>query len=182
MENSKVLSMKKCKECGKMFMPKSAQQQYCEDMHYRPCPVCGDLVYAKYLSDPARRCKKCIGYRKPAAKNQGNASAIIKKSINASEAARTEKNVEVTSKAEVAVDSKDFTREEMLKGPVVAIYKGLNCLAFVPDHKYIVRLKRCSDGYRVEGIQDLTNQEVVDYSLTLPTMSAVKEYFKRASI
>ena len=50
--------MKKCKECGKLFVPKSARTQYCDDLHYRPCPVCGKLVEAKYLSDPARCCSK----------------------------------------------------------------------------------------------------------------------------
>ena len=50
------LEMKKCKECGKMFMPTSNKQKYCSEDHYRPCPVCGKLVFAKYLSDPARCC------------------------------------------------------------------------------------------------------------------------------
>ena len=50
------LKMKKCKECGKMFMPTSNKQQYCTEVHYRPCPVCGKPVLAKYLSDPARCC------------------------------------------------------------------------------------------------------------------------------
>ena len=50
--------MKKCKECGKLFMPKG-REQYCSDVHYRPCPVCGKPVIAKYLSDPARRCDDC---------------------------------------------------------------------------------------------------------------------------
>ena len=50
------LEMKKCKECGKMFMPTSNKQKYCSADHYRPCPVCGKPVFAKYLSDPARCC------------------------------------------------------------------------------------------------------------------------------
>lgn len=48
--------MRKCKECGKLFIPKNARVQYCSDLHYRPCPVCGKPVEAKYLSDPARVC------------------------------------------------------------------------------------------------------------------------------
>ena len=50
------MEMKKCKECGSLFMPTSNKQKYCSAKHYRPCPVCGKAVYAKYLSDPARCC------------------------------------------------------------------------------------------------------------------------------
>ena len=52
----KNLEMKKCKECGKLFQPISNKQKYCSEDHYRPCPVCGKLIFAKYLSDPARCC------------------------------------------------------------------------------------------------------------------------------
>lgn len=50
------MDMKKCKECGKLFVPKSKNSVYCDAIHYRPCPVCGKLVEAKYLSDPPRTC------------------------------------------------------------------------------------------------------------------------------
>lgn len=59
-----ALEMKKCKECGKLFVPKSKLSQYCDDLHYRPCPVCGKLVEAKYLSDPARCCSKECSQKK----------------------------------------------------------------------------------------------------------------------
>lgn len=52
------MEMKKCKECGKLFMPKSTRSQYCDDLHYRPCPACGKPVEAKYLSDPPRCCSR----------------------------------------------------------------------------------------------------------------------------
>lgn len=52
--------MRACKECGKMFMPKG-REKYCPDIHYRPCPVCGEPVVAKYLSDPPCKCKNCRG-------------------------------------------------------------------------------------------------------------------------
>ena len=54
------MELRKCKECGKMFEPKG-REQYCSDVHYRPCPMCGKPVIAKYLSDPARRCDRCKG-------------------------------------------------------------------------------------------------------------------------
>jgi len=52
--------LRKCKECGKLFQPKG-REQYCPEIHYRPCPSCGEPVIAKYLSDPPRRCDKCKG-------------------------------------------------------------------------------------------------------------------------
>jgi len=55
------MSINICKECGKQFEAKSARIMYCPGPHYRPCPICGEPVLAKYLSDPPRRCDKCRG-------------------------------------------------------------------------------------------------------------------------
>lgn len=48
--------IKHCKECGDLFVSPSGKEKYCKKIHYRPCPVCGKLIEAKYLSDPARCC------------------------------------------------------------------------------------------------------------------------------
>ena len=73
-----ALEMKKCKECGKLFTPKSKLSQYCDDLHYRPCPVCGKLVEAKYLSDPARCCsKECSQKKKEADKQKAKQTASM---------------------------------------------------------------------------------------------------------
>lgn len=61
-----ALEMKKCKECGKLFVPKTKLSQYCNDLHYRPCPVCGKPVEAKYLSDPPRCCSRECSKQKQA--------------------------------------------------------------------------------------------------------------------
>lgn len=50
--------LRACKECGKMFMPKG-REKYCPEVHYRPCPICGTPVVAKYLSDPPGKCENC---------------------------------------------------------------------------------------------------------------------------
>lgn len=47
---------KKCKECGKEFIPNSGKQNYCKDIHYRPCPICGKPVEVKHFSDKPRTC------------------------------------------------------------------------------------------------------------------------------
>ena len=53
-----MYKIKKCKECGKEFRPKSARQMYCSDQHYRACPVCGKPVPVKVTAmiDPPRCC------------------------------------------------------------------------------------------------------------------------------
>ena len=53
-----------CKECGKPFEPDNPHQKYCKRDHYRPCPICGNDVKIKYLSDPTPRCECCRGKRK----------------------------------------------------------------------------------------------------------------------
>lgn len=53
-----------CKECGEPFEAPSARIKYCSKVHYRPCPICGKPVEAKYLSDPPRKCEECRGSRK----------------------------------------------------------------------------------------------------------------------
>ena len=63
--------LRACKECGKLFQPKG-REQYCSEIHYRPCPECGEPVVAKYLSDPPRRCEKCKNIR---SKDASNASS-----------------------------------------------------------------------------------------------------------
>ena len=54
------MEKRQCKECGKWFQPKSSKNWYCNDTHYRPCPVCGKLVEVKRgtFNDPPRTCSK----------------------------------------------------------------------------------------------------------------------------
>lgn len=76
------LEMKKCKECGKLFTPKSAQSVYCDDIHFRPCPVCGKAVEAKYLSDPARCCSKECSAVARAQKKEAEKAKTIESVLN----------------------------------------------------------------------------------------------------
>ena len=69
--------MKICKECGDLFMPKSKNSVYCDKLHYRPCPVCGKPVEAKYLSDPARCCsQECRNAARMQAKSKVLSKAV----------------------------------------------------------------------------------------------------------
>ena len=44
---------KVCPECGREFTPRNNNQVYCENDHYRPCPVCGKPVKVKHAADLA---------------------------------------------------------------------------------------------------------------------------------
>ena len=71
------MSINICKECGKQFEAKSPRILYCSAVHYRPCPVCGEPVVAKYLSDPPRRCEKCKNVKaEPVKQTQVSTSMI----------------------------------------------------------------------------------------------------------
>lgn len=58
-------STKICEICGKEFIPKSRAQKICEDVHTRPCPVCGSPVVIRYKSDREKCCsRRCTGLLK----------------------------------------------------------------------------------------------------------------------
>lgn len=49
-----------CKYCGKEFETTSARQEYCNDVHYGNCPVCGKKVVIKEMSIGPQACsEKC---------------------------------------------------------------------------------------------------------------------------
>lgn len=49
---------KLCAECGQPFEPKNSQQLFCDRPHYKPCPVCGKLVFRpkEMLNKPPVTC------------------------------------------------------------------------------------------------------------------------------
>lgn len=49
---------KKCKYCGKEFIPESPRQEYCKDVHYGPCPVCGKLTVIKDMNIGPQCCSE----------------------------------------------------------------------------------------------------------------------------
>lgn len=60
LKNGGQLNSKICKLCGKSFVPETSWQQYCKDVHYGPCPVCGNLTEIKDYSVGPQACsEKC---------------------------------------------------------------------------------------------------------------------------
>lgn len=52
--------LKRCKYCGKEFETTSPQQEYCSDIHYGSCPICGKRVEIKDMTVGPPCCsKKC---------------------------------------------------------------------------------------------------------------------------
>lgn len=52
--------MRRCKECGKPFKPRSGNQHYCDNDHYKNCIICGTPILVKrpYLNNPPKTCSK----------------------------------------------------------------------------------------------------------------------------
>lgn len=181
----KKLEMKKCKECGKMFVPKSSRQQYCDDIHYRPCPVCGDLVEAKYLSDPARRCDKCKNIRSKAstAKKLEYKPIVKKEKAPVKVTAADLVTSEVLDKAlEGVIPENDLTfeKEEILENPVVAVYAGKPSCGFKKGCTYIIKTSLTEYSYLVEAIQNLSEGEVCEnVAINVSSIISFNQQFKK---
>lgn len=42
-------NLKNVKNVVKEFVPNSGKQNYCKDIHYRPCPICSKPVKVKHF-------------------------------------------------------------------------------------------------------------------------------------
>lgn len=149
------MSINICKECGKQFEASSPRIRYCSDIHYRPCPICGKPVVAKYLSDPARRCDEC--------KNKGKMVPPARVEIVAPELTEIREESEVTATSGY-------------------IYAGPNILGFIPGHEYIIDVQWDSaSAYVVEAKFDVTEDSEVSLYMLLSSKSSLNQYFGYAS-
>ena len=182
--------MRACKECGKMFMPKG-REKYCSDVHYRPCPVCGTPVVAKYLSDPPAKCDNCKGKHtkvQPASKakalfdiNEPNLSKPVILNINLAQAAKFEQKAKAEVKAEVKVEtstirvtttdntlvkidiSRGFDPEKFCEtyDDKIMKYVGPNFGQFENNHDYKIALTRNENYYLITSCHDVTDNKEV---------------------
>lgn len=185
-----TVEMKKCKECGKLFVPRNPRQQYCDELHYRPCPVCGKPVEAKYLSDPARvcsnECKKILAQRKRDEKKNVKASEIVQPVEEVVEVLEVVKD---EAKASVKVDLPksgaivDTQYEDMMKNShKVKEYNGKDVCGFKNGHVYAVDIERPEYAYEVTAVYDFTDHESVDYMLPVSSKTSFYRYFKSVEI
>lgn len=170
--------MRKCKECGKMFTPKG-REQYCSDTHYRPCPVCGTPVVAKYLSDPPRKCDKCRGKKEFA--SFPPTRSLFKFTLNKptsaypfkpadSKLTEVKQNDEHNDKIDVSmfanrkipdtIDPQAFCEKY---SETVFVFIGKECInSFIPGHKYLVNIQKDDYSYSVSSSEDVTVDDTVD--------------------
>lgn len=169
-----MLEMKKCKECGKLFVPKSPRSQYCDAIHYRPCPVCGKPVEAKYLSDPARCCSK-------------ECQQAMRKSKESKPAMPSSKPVTSDYVFAVEVPKAEESSErpvfEVPHGSAHVIYIGKKLLHFEPGHEYIVKVSKEENmPYLIEAVYDVTEGYEVNLAIYLASKTSIANYFVRKQV
>lgn len=179
------MEMKKCKECGKLFMPKSTRSQYCDDLHYRPCPVCQKSVEAKYLSDPPRCCsKECQQILKK--QNRPNLQVNeIGGSIGDSDI-----QIEADDSTTVVNVLSDISGHNIhpqlssegqfiLEDSEVRTYVGKSSSKFIQGHTYAIKVSRDPDygNYLVKGYYDLSEDEQCDALSIHASMISLNQFF-----
>ena len=174
------MDMRKCKECGKMFQPKG-REQYCPDIHYRPCSECGEPVIAKYLSDPPRRCEKCKGKRSASAPTLKPINLVskasngfklspmniptpktepkIKPDTKAKPASKVKIKMDDLCKAEKPVDRTMFCNE--MSGVKCRFVRETPLCGWLPGHDYIVNVNHDNAAYVVSSNTDTTDEDSI---------------------
>lgn len=182
--------MRACKECGKMFMPKG-REKYCSDVHYRPCPVCGTPVVAKYLSDPPCKCKDCKGKKMQPASyakklfniNEPKLPNMTIPTIDLAKAHKLEQaEKQLVSQASTVVAhpavakpknvDKSISKIEISSGmdpekfcetydDNVMKYVGPNFGQFENNHNYKIALSRKDNYYLITSCHDVTDNKEV---------------------
>lgn len=185
-----ALEMKKCKECGKLFTPKSKLSKYCDETHYRPCPVCQKLVVAKYLSDPARCCSgKCRFEFGKMNKEESTLNVESETIQTFAETITDDMKEEDSSNQEVietVVELKldavsEITEASIsLKYDEIKKYVGNTTAGFIKDHEYAVCInkEKGSNVYVITAVRDVTTDEPVDLMMTISSKSSYYRKFK----
>lgn len=175
------MEMKKCKECGKLFMPKSQRQQYCDAVHYRPCPICGEPVVATYLSDPPRRCDKCKHIRGTKSANMIRPTSKV---VTLSNSLPFSNSSAATPEAPVApvFTEGQITQSELLENALSVEYLGKSTCGFVRGGRYIIQAVHGLYGYTITAIDTLTDGiEIPEKGavIQLSSMISINQYFHK---
>lgn len=184
------MELRKCKECGKMFQPKG-REQYCSDIHYRPCPICGEPVIAKYLSDPARKCDKCRGKKTPSASTPAKPTAPTVRPMQMAQKSLfnikpmtipgqpKKPESQPAAKAE-SVDKEETAKLEKLNlviperlesaifcdratGSTFRFVRSKPLCGFIPKHIYTLKVDRDNAAYIVTSVFDNTLDREINY-------------------
>jgi len=187
--------MRKCKECGKLFMPKG-REKYCSDVHYRPCPICGEPVIAKYLSDPPRKCEKCKHTKsQPSAvpkqkqifgswnsinPNKNKSATIVHDSKSAPEAEIVKPVIntdDLVTEIPATIGQAEFC--EQLTGTVRRYIGKAIPGSFIPNHDYLMKVEHDEYTYGVSVSEDLTEGEDVNIFRNFSSQISIHQNFAR---
>lgn len=172
------LKMKECKECGKMFTPTSNKQKYCSADHYRPCPVCGKLMFAKYLSDPARCCSgSCKSKLGKLNKKQNLAiEQYVKNDVAATLEAYS--NLVPMPGAEKLSDLKE-EYEHQVDESKVKTFIGESKFGFITGHEYEVEYITEGKGqHMMQATYDVTADQHVAIRYVFTNKKHISKMFK----
>lgn len=158
------MDTKTCAACGKLFQPKG-RERYCEGPHYKPCPICGEMVVAVYWSDPPKRCEKC---------KAANAR-IPKPTVAPSQSTET---IPVTIADDNITRTIELGDNDNVRKYIGPEYKGL---PFKTGHSYLLSLEKeekygC---YIVTSKYDITAEEDIDAYTRLSSMTSFNQHFEK---
>lgn len=197
-----MAEMRTCKECGKLFIPKG-RERYCSDVHYRPCPICGTPVEAKYLSDPPRKCNNCRGKRS-APKPQSKPSKMFKfddakfsfgeDKFKFAPQPKTEEKAEPTREIPKPTSPIIKTSDIITEIPET-VNEGLFCKettgtvrryigpeiknGFIPGHDYELIVDHSGQCYGVKSELDVTDHAEVNIFLHYTSQISINQNFAR---
>lgn len=193
------MEMRKCKECGKLFAPKG-REKYCSDVHYRPCPICGEPVEAKYLSDPPKRCAACRHRKMPPLPKE---LAVKSKSLfnfipedGSSNGAGLKQEVEIAKEMEKkspgssldwltyvepyvpsVIDAPSFCEKETGQ---TRMYIGILLKnGFIPGHEYLLKIEKNEYVYNVTATYDITADEECNIMVPYASQISYNQHFRR---
>lgn len=180
------MEMKKCKECGKLFMPKSMRSQYCDALHYRPCPVCGKPVEAKYLSDPPRCCsKECQQASRAKNKPQASLNSTPTSSTIQIDVGDSSTCVNVISSVTCHNIASNLSEEgkRLIESGQPRTFVGKSSSGFCQGHTYMLEINQDRDygTYSISGYYDLTEDKSVDIEIMITSKISFNQFFIPAS-
>ena len=161
------MNEKTCAACGKLFQPKG-RDRYCEGPHYKPCPVCGEMVVATYWSDPPKRCERC---------RAANARVV---QLSHSGEIKPEEPFGIsstTSEVDNPTRTIDMGDDNVRKyiGPEG---KGV---PFKTGHCYIIKMEKEEkyNCYIVTSEYDITSEEDISAYIRYSSMNSINRYFAK---
>lgn len=184
----KNLEMKKCKECGKLFQPTSNKQKYCSEDHYRPCPVCGKLIFAKYLSDPARCCSGvCKSKLGKLNKEEAYVSEVMQQKadlgievpeIDAFEVLEPTPETVAYAEADVKAVEEAYKTRQALDGTIRKRFAAFSNDGWVEGHEYAVVVTQVGKEHIVKATYDYTSSERVYLEYGFTNKKKISTIFK----